>query len=128
MATAILLTFNVEVVSLITLQLDHGHRVLRFGDFEQNLVYILLNRYKTNVTKTKATKAKIRANVNLIRCFLTTCYASFRQLSAIFSHTLGRLDNHMRNRCHTQGIELVKTLSKLRKFFAKFCMVGAIEN
>ena len=66
----------------------------------------------------------------LIWCaiFLTACYASFRQLWAIFPHTLSRLDHHMGNRCHTQGIEFVKTLSKLSKFFAKFCMVGAIEN
>ena len=87
MATAILLTFNVEVVSLITLQLDHGHRVLRFVSLEQSLVYILLNRYTTKVTKTKATKAKIRANVNLVRYF-------FNSMLCIISSAVGHLSPH----------------------------------
>ena len=61
--------------------------VMIFVSLEQNLVYILLNRYTINVIKTKATKVKMRANVNLIRCF-------FFSMLCIISLTIGNLSPH----------------------------------
>ena len=72
---------------LLYFLLDHVLRLMRFSKLEQNLVYILLNRYTTNVTKTKATKAKMRASVNLMRCF-------FDSMLCIISSAVGHLSPH----------------------------------
>ena len=61
--------------------------VIIFVSLEQNLVYILLNRYTINVIKTKAIKVKMRANVNLIRCF-------FLSMLCIISLAIGNLSPH----------------------------------
>ena len=58
-----------------------------FVSSEQNLVYILLNRYTINVTKTKATNVKMRASVNLMRCF-------FFSMLCIISSAVGHLSPH----------------------------------